>query len=363
MRALSSALVNRVLILNVRVDVPAWLKWADTNEIRSDVKAFINFDPSALARPVPADPSPFSTPRSWASLSRALELVEQKGILDDSLRRALAFGRVSPADAAVFCALAEHSVELPSPIEDYLTGRVELPVEDSGRWFILNWIRERIQSERSRLARTDPIDDYLRGDYILDGYELDENSVDRTPLVTPEQVNAFLLSLPEEHRFALLVDSVTVWAQLGADESLLRTLVDVIESRMPANTERDFPTAVKVALDLVCVSLPHFSGLARAVRVVADDRVRTAGIFASGRLVVNTEWFLEFNSLEQAFVIAHELLHLGLPPTSGAPTPIPRWSTSRTTSSSTTSSRPNSASNRQAEESVGRGHGTCPPKR
>lgn len=81
---------------------------------------------------------------------------------------------------------------------------------------------------------------------------------------------------------------------------------------MPIQAERDFPTAVRLAVDLVCVSLPHFSGLARAVRIVADDRLGTAGVFASGRLVFNTEWFLEFNSVEKAFVIAHELLHLAL---------------------------------------------------
>ena len=45
--------------------------------------------------------------------------------------------------------------------------------------------------------------------------------------VTPEQVNAFLLSLPQEHRFALLVDMVDVWSQLGADESLLQSLVEL----------------------------------------------------------------------------------------------------------------------------------------
>lgn len=181
------------------------------------MKAFINFDSSALACPVPADPSPFSTPRSWASLSRALELVEQKGVLDDSLCRALAFGRVYPTDAAVFCALAERSVNPPAPVEDCLTLKAELPVEDSGRWFILNWIREQIHHEYYRLL----------GSLRIDEYTTDTDPENCTPLVTPEQVNAFLLSLPEEHRFALLVDSVTEWAQLGADESLLRTLIDV----------------------------------------------------------------------------------------------------------------------------------------
>jgi predicted metal-dependent peptidase len=70
--------------------------------------------------------------------------------------------------------------------------------------------------------------------------------------------------------------------------------------------------AARRAVSLVCVSLPHLSGLAHAVRVVADDRVGSAGVFPSGRLLVNPQWFLEFTDAERAFVLAHELLHLAL---------------------------------------------------
>jgi hypothetical protein len=201
-RALSSALVNRVAILDVRVDLGEWLIWARDNKVRADIQAFINFQPDALARPVPAEPVPFSTPRAWASLSRALDLVEQKGILDDALRRALVFGRVSGQDAAVYCALAEHDVEPPQPLEAYLTGSAALPDYDAGRWFVLNWIRE----ELSRLYHS---------------YDIPELAV------TAERVNEFLLGLPQEHRFALLVDTVPAWSMLGADDALLRSLVDV----------------------------------------------------------------------------------------------------------------------------------------
>lgn len=200
-RALSSALVNRVTILNVRVDLREWLIWARANNIRSDVQAFINFRPAALARPVPAEPVPFSTPRAWASLSRALDLVEQKGILDNALRRALAFGRVSAADAAVYCALAEHSVTAPRPLEDYFNGSAKLPADDSGRWFVLNWIREQLMVVATREA-------------LL-------------PRVNADDVNRFLLALPQEHRFALLVDIVWAWSELGADDALLKSLIDV----------------------------------------------------------------------------------------------------------------------------------------
>jgi len=103
-RTISSALVNRVLILNVRIDVPEWLAWARNNSVREDVVKFIEQNPEALLRAVPDKPVPFSTPRAWASLARALDLVGARGQLTAALVRALAVGRVSEDDARRFAA-------------------------------------------------------------------------------------------------------------------------------------------------------------------------------------------------------------------------------------------------------------------
>lgn len=103
-RTISSALVNRVLILNIRIDTAEWLAWARANGVRADVIRFIEQSPDALLRPVPDKPVPFSTPRAWASLSRALDLVEKGGVLSPQLVRALAYGRVSEDDAGAFAA-------------------------------------------------------------------------------------------------------------------------------------------------------------------------------------------------------------------------------------------------------------------
>jgi MoxR-like ATPase len=103
-RTISSALVNRVLILNVRIDVSEWVQWAQQNTIRKDIISFVEQSPESLLRPVPDKPVPFSTPRAWASLSRALDLVGQRGQLTASLVRALAVGRVSEDDARRFAA-------------------------------------------------------------------------------------------------------------------------------------------------------------------------------------------------------------------------------------------------------------------
>ena len=72
-RAMSSALVNRVTILHLRVDTDEWLAWAQRATASADeIRSFIAAMPDALMRPVPAEPVPFSTPRAWALLSRAL---------------------------------------------------------------------------------------------------------------------------------------------------------------------------------------------------------------------------------------------------------------------------------------------------
>src|SRR5262245_43340137 len=126
-RALSSALVNRVAILNIRVDVAEWLDWAERNGVRPEIRGFISYMPEALMRPVPTEPVPFSTPRAWTLLSRALDMAEAGRILTREIRRVLAFGRLSAEDAAVFCALAEESIGPMKPLSYYVENPRALP--------------------------------------------------------------------------------------------------------------------------------------------------------------------------------------------------------------------------------------------
>ncbi|MBW3541171.1 MAG: AAA family ATPase [Planctomycetes bacterium] len=113
-RTISSALVNRVILLQVRVDVSEWLAWAEANGVREDIRSFIRERNEALLRPVPREPVPFSTPRAWALLSRAVDLAAAAGILDRELCYALAAGRVSCEDAdsyAAWCQINERAQE------------------------------------------------------------------------------------------------------------------------------------------------------------------------------------------------------------------------------------------------------------
>lgn len=195
-RAMSSALVNRVCILNIRVDLKEWLQWGKSHGVRPDILSFVVFMPEALMREVPSAPVPFSTPRSWTLLSQALDRVEQAGTLDKTMRRALAFGRVSAQDAAVFCAMAEENVANLLPLIDYIKDPSKLPTSDAARWFVL-----------SRLRRAVRIKEF--------------------PEVEPEVLNAFLMAIPAEHRFSLFVDLVPSWGELGADQAMLESLLDV----------------------------------------------------------------------------------------------------------------------------------------
>jgi hypothetical protein len=195
-RTMSSALVNRVLIAHVRVDHKEWLVWARANGVRSEILAFITYMPGALMRAVPREPTPFSTPRSWFSLARALDLVERKNLLTAGNRRALAFGRVSPEDAAIFCALAEEQIDQLLPIEDYFKSPEKLPQQDTARWFIIHRLRQLVQN--GELKHPDE-----------------------------QLVNQFLAALPNEFRFAVMIDLVDEWAALGASAAMLDALREV----------------------------------------------------------------------------------------------------------------------------------------
>jgi AAA domain (dynein-related subfamily) len=195
-RAMSSALINRVTILQIRHDTDEWLAWAQRAGVRQEIRSFIATVPDALMRPVPSDPVPFSTPRSWSLLSRAFDLAEKGGMLTTETRRALAFGRLSPEDAAVFCALAEESIGPVQPLERYIREPSLLPRSDSARWFILDCIRQ----------------------FVRDG---------RAVGMKPTVISRFLSSLSPEHQLILVADMVETWGAIGADKAMLKLLRQV----------------------------------------------------------------------------------------------------------------------------------------
>ena len=78
-RAMSSALVNRVTILQLRIDVEEWLGWAQRSGVRAEIRSFIATVPDALMRPnqyVTARVNGFSRPNAILVPQRAVHQAE-----------------------------------------------------------------------------------------------------------------------------------------------------------------------------------------------------------------------------------------------------------------------------------------------
>jgi hypothetical protein len=142
-RPMSSALLNRLFVVHVVPMVADWLAWAEGTRVRADIRAYVRANPESLLRKPDAGDGPFSSPRAWAALSRALDLVEASGSLDGNLRRVLAHGRISPEDADRYCEFVASS-ERVAPGELYIDYPDRIPPAGISRWHALQAIRDAI---------------------------------------------------------------------------------------------------------------------------------------------------------------------------------------------------------------------------
>ena len=210
-RSISAALINRVIILHVRVDVKEWLTWGHSAGIRSEILSFITFNPDSLMRPIPRTPVPFSTPRAWVSLSRSLDLLEMEGAINLASIRAIAYGRVSPEDAAMFTVFFESNLgSLKKPIT-YLKGVEPLPENRTQRWFILHGIRQLFMTQWTFLKQN----------------------------TSSNQICNFLQNVKREERAALLLELVEKWSKLGADKEICKTLEEITGITIEKKTENE----------------------------------------------------------------------------------------------------------------------------
>ena len=96
-KPMSSALLNRMVHVHLKVSHRDWLDWAHANGIHPWVTEYIQTRPDHLWTQPPKHEEPFSTPRSWHMLSDALK--EYGDRLNDELLEVLAFGCLSPSHA------------------------------------------------------------------------------------------------------------------------------------------------------------------------------------------------------------------------------------------------------------------------
>ena len=205
-RSLSSALVNRVIILNVKVSFQEWVVWARKNGVRQDILAFLLCNPESLQRSTPSAPVPFSTPRSWTQLSNALTLMENSGGLDTPTLEALAHGCISIEDATAFCVFKRADMENLPSLNAILKNPAKLPGT---------------ADETSRLQRMLLLQ-ILRENVCAGNLEQFKD-------VSKPQVNAFLQVLTSQERAMLMIDTVEKWYDLGACDTFVKDFKDFLE--------------------------------------------------------------------------------------------------------------------------------------
>ncbi|MBE6374489.1 MAG: ATP-binding protein [Lentisphaerae bacterium] len=210
-RSLSAALINRAIILQVQVNVKEWVQWAYANHIREDIISYILLIPMALQRPVPELPVPFSTPRAWASLSQALDLLESHGALTAKTAEAVVFGSVSAEDAKIFMEVQKLDLTPQSLKEphEYIFSPDLLPKADPEggntlRWFVL----QKIRSMMLKISN-------------------DPESWEHYSKMTPEICGNFFEQLSNEEKVVVMLNCVPAWGKLGADRTLVKLFFDM----------------------------------------------------------------------------------------------------------------------------------------
>lgn len=104
-RPMSSALLNRMIHIQLQTSHRDWLEWAHANEIHPIVIEYVQNRPDHLWSQPPKTEEPFSTPRSWHMLSDALKEYGEEP--DEVAVDLLASGCLSPAHAGQFRAFVK----------------------------------------------------------------------------------------------------------------------------------------------------------------------------------------------------------------------------------------------------------------
>jgi hypothetical protein len=154
-KPMSSALLNRMVHVHLRVSADEWLGWAMVNDVHPLVLEYVRLRPDHLWSQPPKHEEPFSTPRSWHMLSDALHGFGE--LLTDDTVEMLGFGCLSPQHATQFKAFVRQT-RTTFTLSAILKGEVSWPARPEDR-DVLYFL---VQSFRAHLIRELPADKVAR---------------------------------------------------------------------------------------------------------------------------------------------------------------------------------------------------------
>lgn len=132
-KTMSSALINRMFHVQMKVDSNAWLTWAYENELHPWVIDYITQRPDHLFTEPPKTEEPYSTPRSWHALSDGLkEYGAGERAVPEAALRILAYGTISPRHAGMFLAYTKQLGNR-NLLSDIIKGEARWPAKPEER--------------------------------------------------------------------------------------------------------------------------------------------------------------------------------------------------------------------------------------
>lgn len=129
-KPMSSALLNRMVHVHLKVSHREWLEWASHNGIHPLVIEYLQLRPDQLWNEPPKHEEPFSTPRSWHMLSDALNGFGS--VPNEEWLQVLAYGCLSPQHAAQFKAFIKQ-LHYRYELAAILKGEVNWPYKPEDR--------------------------------------------------------------------------------------------------------------------------------------------------------------------------------------------------------------------------------------
>jgi len=146
-KPMSSALLNRMVHVHLKVSHRDWLDWAADNGIHHLVLDYITLRPDQLWSQPPKTEEPFSTPRSWHMLSDALHSYGDD--ITDEWLGVLAYGCLSPQHAGQFKAFIKQ-IRSRYQLNAILKGEVGWPAAPEDRdvlYFLAQAFRAQLLKE------------------------------------------------------------------------------------------------------------------------------------------------------------------------------------------------------------------------